>query len=93
MSIAYLLYVSRLQLGRVQSEEQKMFYHPSDPKWRSAEMSLEKLEESGPSLGKNVNKIGFLGEAQVGFACTRRKMRLACLDQQVASCQIPDDSD
>lgn len=70
-----------------------MFYQPSDPKWRSAEMSLEKLEESGPSLGKKVNTIGFLGEVQVGVACTRRKLRPASLDQQVASCRIPDDND
>lgn len=55
----YLLYVSRLQMGRARNEEQKMFYHLSDPKRSSAEMSLEKIEE--PSLEKKVNKIGFLG--------------------------------
>lgn len=85
--------MSCLQLGRVQNEEQKMFYHPSDPKWSSAEMSVEKLEESEPSLGKKVNKIVFLGEVQVRFACTSRKVRPASSDQQVASCQIPDVSD
>lgn len=71
-----------------------MFYPPSDPKWSSAEISLEKLEESEPSLGKKkVNKIGFLGEVQAQFACISRKVRPASLDQQVASCQIPDDND
>lgn len=56
-------------------------------------MSVEKLEESEPSLGKKVNKIVFLGEVQVRFACTSRKVRPASSDQQVASCQIPDVSD
>lgn len=56
-------------------------------------MSVEKLEESDPSLGKKVNKIGFLGEVQVRFACTSRRVRPASLDQQVSSCQIPEDSD
>lgn len=48
----YLLYMSRLQIGRAYNEEQKMFYHPSHPKRSSAEMSLEKIEESKPSLEK-----------------------------------------